>query len=241
MGNFQASLERIKYPALNVVYDNYGLESVKLGNINTLKSIKNKYGKHIEKWGNLLEIDFGVLTCFIAVESMGVDDLKPNNAKATGLCQVTPINTIEVISKFKTITKKSFPVDIANYLNKKASFLMELTPNNQKITPAQEKVLLELLQKDNEFNILLGAISLRWLIDYLKINNKTSLAKVILGYNQSPYGRVQKYKNVEVTAMELFEDKKIPGTKAPKETRNYIAKLLGSNGFVDLLLENKIY
>lgn len=240
MANF-TELEKIKYPALNVVYDNYGVSNVKKANIETLKNIKNKFGKFIERWGNLLELDFSVLSCFIAVESMGKENLGPNGALATGLTQVTPIAIIETISKFKIITKQPLPSEIVNYINSKASYLTKLTPNSQTLSDANKKALLKLLKEDNEFNILMGAISLRWLIEFLKFNGKTSLAKVILGYNQSAYGRVSKYKNMDVTALELYEDKKVSGTKAPKETRNYIAKLLGANGFVDLLLTNKIY
>lgn len=229
-------LQTIKYPDLNVVYSNYGNKSVKEANVSTLKNIKTKFLSFIEKWGKLLEIDNSVIIGFIAVESMGKENLGPNSAEATGLCQVTPIAIRETISKFKTITKQDLPAEIVNYINKKAPFLTALTPTKQSITATQKTTLLNLLKTDNEFNILMGCISLRWLFEYLKYNGKAYFNKTIIGYNQSAYGRISAYKNTEVTTNQLYTD-----TKIPKETRNYLAKLLGVDGFAQLIIDNEIY
>jgi len=235
MGKF-TKLDTILYPDLNVVYTNYGVNAFKNQNISMLKNIKQKFGTYIEKWGNLLEIDSSVLICFIAIESNGKEGLKPNGAEATGLCQVTPVAVRETISKFKTITKNQLSPEILNYINSKTPYLTALTPSKQDITATQKKQLLELLTNDAEYNILMGAISLRWLFEYLKYDGKAHLNRAIIGYNQSAYGRISAYKNKKVTTQELYTD-----TKIPKETRNYLAKLLGVDGFSSLTIENKIY
>lgn len=233
MAKFTA-LSVVNYPDLNVIYSNYS--AVKQDNINTLLSIKKRFLPFISKWGNLLEIDNSVVIGFIAVESMGKENLGPNAAQATGLCQVTPIAIIEAISKFKTITKQELPAEIKNYINKKSSFLTKLTPNNQTISSKDKTTLLNLLKTDEEFNILMGCICLRWLFELLKFQGKAELNRAIIGYNQSAYGRISFYKNKPVTTEKLYSDKNIP-----KETRQYLAKLLGVNGFTELILENKIY
>jgi len=226
----------VNYPDLNVVYTNYSTASTKAANIKVLQNIKTKFLPFIERWGKLLEIDNSVIIGFIAVESMGKENLGPNNALATGLCQVTPVAVIETVSKFKIITKQSLPVDIVNYINSKAPYLTKLTPNNQTLSASNKTALLKLLKENNEFNILMGAISLRWLFDFLKFDGKAHLNRAIIGYNQSAYGRISKYKGKAVTTKELYSDKIIPA-----ETRQYLAKLLGVDGFTQLILENKIY
>jgi hypothetical protein len=61
------------------------------------------------------------------------------------------------------------------------------------------------------------------------------LQKAIIAYNQSPYGRIRDYKGKFVATITLFKDKVIP-----KETRNYLAKVLGKNGYLELYASNNI-
>lgn len=240
MGKF-TKLATVDVPDFNVVYEfgnmKYSNSSTKTANINICQNIKNKFLPYIEKWGNELEINSAVLIGFIAIESGGKENLGPNGADATGLCQVTRVNVREVVPKFKAITKQQLPENIQKYLQAKAPFLLEANFNKtQQLSASNMSKLSSLLKSDNEFNILMGAISLRWLFEFLKFNNEAWLNKTIIGYNQSAYGRIKVYKNKPVTTMELYKDSVIP-----KETRNYLAKLLGRDGFMQLIIENKIY
>jgi len=240
MGKF-TKLATTGVPDFNVVYVSgnlsYANSSTKTANLNIVKNIKAKFLPYIERWGNELEIDSAVLIGFIAVESGGKENLGPNGADATGLCQVTRVNVREVVPKFKAITKQPLPTEIRTYLQKKAPFLLSDSFNStQKLSATDMAKLSKLLKEDNEFNILMGAISLRWLFEFLKYDNQAWLNKTIIGYNQSAYGRIKVYKNKPVTTMELYKDSVIP-----KETRNYLAKLLGRDGFMQLIIENKVY
>lgn len=237
-------LETIKSPSMDIYYSagSYEKEHVKKQNISILNNIKTKFGKYIDKWGKILEIDSYVIAGFIAVESGGKENIGRNSSDATGLCQVTRVNIREVIPKFKSVTKHDIPEEIKTYLKTKAPFLLASNfMSTQQLSSDNMSKLNQLLQYDEEFNILMGAMALRWLMEFLKLNNEASLAKVILGYNQSAYGRVQKYKKMVVTTEELYRDTKAGGTKAPKETRDYIAKLMGKFGFIQLLIDNNIY
>jgi len=240
MGKF-TKLAVTDVPDFNVVYVSgnmsYANTSTKQANLKIVQNIKNKFLPYIDKWGKELEIDSAVLIGFIAVESGGKENLGPNGADATGLCQVTRVNIREVLPKFKIITKQPLPDVISSYLSKKAPYLLSKDFNTtQKLSSTNMASLSKLLTSDNEFNILMGALALRWLFEFLKYDGQAYLNKTIIGYNQSAYGRIKVYKNKPVTTMELYKDSVIP-----KETRNYLAKFLGRDGFLQLIIENKVY
>lgn len=241
MGKF-TKLATVDVPDFNVVFQSgnmkYSNLSTKNGNIKICENIKAKFLPYIEKWGDELEINAAILIGFIAIESGGKENLPPNRADATGLCQVTRINVREVVPKFRTITKQPLPEKIQTYLKTKAPFLLEANfMKTQQLSAANMTKLSNLLQKDNEFNILMGSISLRWIMEFLKFDGEAHLNRVIIGYNQSAYGPIRKFKNQAVTTQELYNSK----VGIPKETRDYLAKLLGRDGFLQLIIENKIY
>lgn len=214
--------------------EDYSSANVKQGNITTLRGIKNDYGKSIEKWSNAFELGEPMLSSFIAVESSG-KMVGKNNAGAIGLTQVTAVLVRESISKFKTITKVDLPTEAVKSIKSKASFLLSLTPNNQELSSANTSKLESLLKSDSDFNILMGAIGLRWGLEITKALGKTYLQKGIIAYNQSAYGDISRYKNKEVKTITLFKDKGIP-----KETRNYLVKILGIDGFLELYAKENI-
>ena len=218
-------------------------------NVKILKSIKSKYGGFIEKWADVFELGEPVLTSFIAVESKG-KIVGKNSAGAMGLCQVTFVAVVECVSKFKIITGQNLPEEVVSLLKEKAPFLLKLTPNYQTVSNADKAKLESLLTTTNvkdksgktvniytdaNFNIAMGALCLRWILEITKAENLVYLQKGIIGYNQSAYGRITAYKNKFVSAKTLFEDRKIP-----KETRNYIAQVLGKNGYLELYVTNNI-
>jgi len=224
----------------------YSKESIKDGNIKMLKSIKQNYGGFIKKWADIFELGEPVLTSFIAVESGG-KLVGKNRANAIGLSQVTLVAIIECISKFKIITGESLPEEAVSLLKAKAPYLLTITPNNQTVSSANKIKLENLLSvqtdkngkpikyNDANFNIAMGALCLRWILEITKANDLTYLQKGIIGYNQSAYGRISAYKNKFVSAETLFKDKKIP-----KETRDYLVKTLGKNGFLELYATQNI-
>lgn len=214
--------------------EDYSLPNVRQGNVNILKSIKSNYGKPIERWSNVFELGEPMLSSFIAVESSG-KMVGKNSAGAIGLTQVTIVLIREAISKFKTITKADLPKEAVTSIRMKAPFLLSLTPNNQSLSSSNTTKLESLLKSDGDFNILMGALGLRWGLEITKALDKTYLQKGIIAYNQSAYGDISRYKNKKVDTITLFKDKGIP-----KETRNYLVKILGIDGFLELYAKENI-
>jgi hypothetical protein len=214
--------------------EDYSLPNVRQGNVNILKSIKSNYGKPIERWSNVFELGEPMLSSFIAVESSG-KMVGKNSAGAIGLTQVTIVLIREAISKFKTITKVDLPREALTSIRMKAPYLLSLTPNNQSLSSSNTTKLESLLKSDGDFNILMGALGLRWGLEITKALDKTYLQKGIIAYNQSAYGDIARYKNKKVETITLFKDKGIP-----KETRNYLVKILGIDGFLELYAKENI-
>ena len=224
----------------------YSKESVKDGNIKMLKSIKQNYGAFIKKWADIFELGEPVLTSFIAVESGG-KLVGKNGAGAIGLTQVTLVAVIECVSKFKIITGQNLPEEAVSLLKAKAPYLLTLTPNNQTVSGANKIKLENLLSvqrdakgkaikyNDANFNIAMGAICLRWVLEFTDANDLSYLQKAIIAYNQSAYGDIKRYKGKFVSTNTLFKDKGIP-----KETRDYLVKTLGKNGFLELYATQNI-
>jgi len=226
-------LPELPYRMVKGDYD-FSKQAVIDGNIKMLKSIKNNYGTLIKKWADVFELGEPVLASFIAVESGG-KMVGKNSAGAMGLTQVTYVSVIECVSKFKIITSQDLPEDFVSLLKAKAPFLLKLTPNNQIVSSADKAKLEKLLVSDANFNIAMGALSLRWILELTKAKGLSYLHKGIIGYNAGSYGRISSYKNQFVSADALFKDSKLP-----KETRNYIVQVLGKNGFMELYVKNNI-
>jgi hypothetical protein len=226
-------LPELPYRMVKGDYD-FSKQAVIDGNIAMLKSIKNNYGTLIKKWADVFELGEPVLASFIAVESGG-KMVGRNTAGAMGLTQVTYVSVIECVSKFKIIASQDLPEEFVSLLKAKAPFLLKLTPNNQTVSSADKAKLEKLLVSDANFNIAMGALSLRWILELTKAKGLSYLHKGIIGYNAGSYGRISAYKNQTVSAEALFKDSKLQ-----KETRNYIVQVLGKNGFMELYVKNNI-
>jgi hypothetical protein len=224
----------------------YSKSHIKQGNVEILKKIKQNYGASIEKWANVFELGEPVLTSFIAVESSG-SLVGKNSAGAIGLTQVSIPAIIECVSKFKIVTGESLPAEAVALLKEKAPYLLALTPNNQTVSSANKVKLESILSvqrdksgksikyNDPNFNIAMGALCLRWVLEFTKAQGLTYLQKAIIAYNQSAYGRIAYYKGRFVSTATLSKD-----TVIPKETRSYLVKVLGKDGYLQLYAEENI-
>ena len=213
--------------------EDYSKNNNRLANLEKLKNIKKNYGTFVKEWADVFEIGEPVLTSFIAVESSG-KMVGKNRAGAIGLTQVTVTAIIEAVTKFKTITRESLPVEAVSLIKAKAPYLLNLTANNQDLSSSNTSKLETLLGKDANFNIMAGAMVLRWNLEITRANELAYVQKGIIAYNQSAYGRISNYKGKFVSTTTLFQDKVIP-----KETRNYLVKVLGKDGYLQLyVVEN---
>jgi hypothetical protein len=224
------NVEQVIIPSFNVVYDDYSLPHIITANKNKLLLIKETYSLSIKKWGDVFEIFEPLLVTLIAIESGGKNTGK-NSAGAIGLMQVKEITVREAVSKFKIICGVEIPESAKAQIKLKASYLLKLTPNQQQLSSSEKTKLEKKLTEDTDFNIMIGCLAFRFALEFTKVGKQAIVDKSIIAYNTGVYGRINSaYKNKKPTTLSLFKDKGFA-----KETRNYLAKSLGVNGFWSLL------
>ena len=197
-----------------------------------LDKINTTYGKFITKWGIEFEIDNSIIAGFIATESGG-KNTPPNKYDATGLMQLTPPSVWEVLSKWQNIVGSPLSAQANSFFNKAIPSSKSFNPNN---TP-NSSVLNEIksaLQNNSEFNIAIGTANLRWLLEAFKDGDVAQINKVMVSYNAGYYSMRNKVKGA-ITTSQMLNNKSIP-----LESRSYLLKMLGVNGFLDLWFKNKL-
>lgn len=228
----------IKIPEVNKTYDNYSTPSGKEANIRMIKDINAKYGSMIYKWATVFDIPKSVLISFIATESGGRQGLY--NFCCYGLMQVSPDIVWEYPSRWDKIVKSPLPQEVKNILESKAAGILTTKTFNSTLDKKLKKALLD----DANFNIMCGTMCLRWLIEkFSTALTGGQLNKAIIGYNSGAYSSV-----INTTIMGVRTANKIPtdtttyvnNKNLPRETRNYLVKMLGVNGYMSLIYKDKV-
>lgn len=225
----------INVPDVNRSYTqgtyNYASPSVIIANNKILDKILKSYTNYIDVWGTEFDVDNSIIACFIATESSG-ENLPPNKYEATGLMQVTPKTVWESLAKWKTIVKTPLSAKATSFFNKAIPSSKNYNPNVLP-TPAVLSEISLALQKNSEFNIAIGTAVIRWLLEALKEGNVSYINKVMVSYNAGYYSMKRKVAG-NLTTKQLLNDKSIP-----IESRSYLLKMLGVNGFLDLYFKRK--
>ena len=228
----------IKIPEVNNTYNDYSTDSGKQANIQTLKDINEKYGTFCEKWGKTFDIPKGVIISFIATESGGKQRLY--NFCCYGLMQVSPDIVWEYPTKWDSTVGSSLPQEVKNILESKASGILTAKKFNSTLDSKLKKALLD----DASFNIMCGTMCLRWLIErFSNFLTGGQLNKAIIGYNAGAYTThlntfvlgIRTPNKIPTDTTTFVNDKKIP-----LETRSYLIKMLGVNGYVSLVYKDKV-
>jgi soluble lytic murein transglycosylase-like protein len=210
---------KVKTPDLITSFGNYSQPSVKQANINMIKTILANYGSIISKYEQPLAIAKPIVVSVIGTESGG-RMVGKNAFGAIGLMQVTYPAFVEVSANWKKHVKENMPAFIKENLDK-------LAPNKSKAAIESK------LASSPEFNILVGMMLLRVLAERFAGN----FNRVLVSYNAGAYTKSQNVGTKPIqtpidTAL-LVADKRVP-----LESRNYLQKVLGKNGFLELYLNN---
>jgi soluble lytic murein transglycosylase-like protein len=228
----------IKIPEVNKTYDNYSTPSGKKLNAELLKKINANYGSSVEKWGKVFDIPKGVLISFIATESGGRQGLY--NFCCYGLMQVSPDIVWEYPSRWNKAVSTPLPQEVKNILNSKASGILTA----KKFTTTLDNKIKNALLDDANFNIMCGTMCLRWLIErFSNFLTGGQLNKAIIGYNAGAYST-----HINTFIAGVRTPNKIPtdtttfvnNSKIPRETKNYLIKMLGVNGYMSLIYKDKV-
>jgi len=228
----------IKYPDLNRTYAvsksvNYSQPNVIKGNTALLKSVFLTNKTAIQKWGTIFDIDDSIIASFIITESGGKDLAPRTSAQITGIMQVSTATAWEVLTKWKSITGSSLPKGAKDYFDKVLPESKNFNPNILPNTTIKNKIA-KLLFENREFSIAIGTANIRWLLEAYSNGITAPINKVLVGYNAGYYGTRAKMKGSPSTES-LVDNKSLPF-----ESRNYLLKILGTNGFIVLFFDNKM-
>jgi soluble lytic murein transglycosylase-like protein len=208
----------------------YSNKSVIDGNKGILDKVVKNYSKFINTWGEEFEIDNSIIAGFISTESGG-NNAPPNKYDATGLMQVTPNTVWEILAKWQVMVKSPLSEKAKSFFNKAIPSSKKFNANTLPSSAVKSEIRLA-LQKNPEFNIAIGTAVLRWLLEAFKDGDVAHLNKVMVSYNAGYYSMRNKVKG-KITTEQLLNNKTIP-----LESRGYLLKMLGVNGFLDIWFKN---
>jgi soluble lytic murein transglycosylase-like protein len=208
----------------------YSNKSVIDANKGILDKVVKNYSKFINTWGEEFEIDNSIISGFICTESGG-NNAPPNKYDATGLMQVTPNTVWEILAKWQVMVKSPLSEKAKSFFNKAIPSSKKFNANTLPSSAVKSEIRLA-LQKNPEFNIAIGTAVLRWLLEAFKDGDVAHLNKVMVSYNAGYYSMRNKVKG-KMTTEQLLNNKTIP-----LESRGYLLKMLGVNGFLDIWFKN---
>jgi soluble lytic murein transglycosylase-like protein len=220
MAQFSIKVPQIK----SSFYDNV---SAKANKDKVENIIRPKYGDLIDKVADLVGLPPILIESFIFIESGGKE--KAQSPYATGLMQLngaTASDTLVFEKGAGRLDKGEIEI-LKKYLGSRYS-------NLDKVKSKQRSIGKTFVTNDDllkpEFNVLVGSILLKQLTDEFTENGKIRFDKVITVYNGGRYGKAAK----KVIGFKGSIDEML--SFVPKETSNYIKKLVGTNGVLDVLI-----
>jgi len=220
----------VKVPDINRTYVsgayNYSKPETIMANNAMMNTIYRDYGKFINKWGTEFEVDNSILVGFIATESGGIN-APPNRFEATGLMQMTPLTVYEILSKWEKIVGSPLSKTTSTFFTKAIPSIKKIDANTE-ITSAIKSEISNALRSNIEFNIAIGTANIRWLLEAFKADGKAFINKVMVSYNAGYYSSKGSLRGV-LTTTQLVNNKTFA-----LESRGYLLKMLGVNGFLDL-------
>lgn len=208
----------------------YSNKSVIDANKGILDKVVKSYSKFINTWGEEFEIDNSIIAGFICTESGG-NNAPPNKYDATGLMQVTPNTVWEILAKWQVMVKTPLSEKAKSFFNKAIPSSKKFNANTLPSSAVKSEIR-SALQRNPEFNIAIGTAVLRWLLEAFKDGDIAHLNKVMVSYNAGYYSMRNKVKG-KMTTEQLLNNKTIP-----LESRSYLLKMLGVNGFLDIWFKN---
>lgn len=227
----------INYPDVNKTYAestrvNYSQPNVKSANTALLRSVYLQNKSTITKWGTIFNIDNSIISSFIVTESGG-KDAPPNQFGATGILQMTAPTVWEILAKWKSTVGSNLPSEAKAYFDKVLTESKSFNPNVLPSSTLKSKIT-KLLQSNREFSIAIGIANIRWLLEAYSNGVTSPINKVLVSYNAGYYGTKDKVKG-SPTTLSMVNNKRIP-----LESRSYLLKMLGKDGFVQLYFDNKM-
>jgi len=184
-----------------------------------INQIKTTYSTSINQAARLTNVPADVIASFIFIESNGIEYAVSGNA--VGLMQIDPASMNDVIyleNKNNRLSEAEKAV-IRKIIGSRLDAILRMKFMGDGATNLYNTDLLK-----PELNILLGAIYLGILIDEETSGTDLRMDKVVIRYNRGYFNRPGSGNYSALLASQ------------PTTTANYILKLLGTNGAMDVLI-----
>ena len=233
---------RIKVPDIKTPFKSGGIDyskpSTKAANADVIRDIKSTYAVPINRWGTVFEIPDAVIIGFIATESGG-KMLGANVYKATGLMQVTPNALWECVKKWDSTVKTALPAQAVAELKRTVPEIFTSSAPAPSATVSNK--IIKLLQNDANFNIMSGTLILRWLIErFSTVQTGGQLNKAMVAYNAGAYIRALNVSSTQPITNPIDTTSLATNRLVPAESRGYLYKMLGKDGFLSLIYIDKV-
>ncbi len=195
-----------------------------------ISSIYNSYKGIIDNVSKISNIPKELLKSFIFIESAGNQNIV-SGAGAVGLMQLIPASASDILvmeNKKKRFNDQEKAI-LTKYLGARfTEGILKMKYLGDKVSVNGIKSATWVTRQDlmnPELNVLIGAIFLGILIDEETDKKGLRLDRVVLRYNRGYFSKVDKA--LDLPALIVNQ---------PTESKNYIYKLLGTNGTLDLLV-----
>ncbi len=216
----------IKIPSINESF--YDTTSAKANQNKITSVIRPKFGTIINNISNITNVPSQLIESFIFIESGGNANAK--SPYATGLMQLNGATASDTLVKEKGAGRLSDPEAtlLKKYLGSRYSLI-------ENVKPKQTSLGKTFITNDDllkpEFNVLVGSILLKQLMDeFTEADGKIRMDKVVTIYNGGRFGKLsKKVIDFKGTTEEMVK-------QVPKETADYIRKLLGTQGILDTMV-----
>lgn len=226
-----AELLNIPIPAIP---DNYYSNSDVSSISNSLSQIKGLLGPFILLSSTLIKIPKSLITSIIFIESGG-RNIPANSAGAIGYMEITAPTAYDTIRYFSYNGYLSQGIK-AMIESKLPAINLTMKGNQFPFWPSSMGVnQLRSALTDPEFNIFVGSMYIRVCLDQTVTGGNARIDKAIVFYNFGMYNSFYStsgWKDSTVNDLYLNDN-------LPDETKNYILKMIGTNGTLDILLNNK--
>lgn len=229
----------IKVPAIsNKFYGDHEVPQIK----QKLAEIKSAYGKYVEYISHITKVPADIIYSFIFIESRG-DEKAESFVCSSSRPYECPVGLMQITAETATGTiffenkkgrlRPEEKAILQKYISKSKldciysmQFFGHPVKCSKVVLKYGNKVGQVIEKKDlfaPELNILIGAMLIGQLIDQHTEKGHPRMDKVIVRYNAG-YFYKPKGETINQTVMNV-----------PKESRNYIYKLLGENGVLSLV------
>jgi hypothetical protein len=199
-----------------------------------LQRIAAEYGTPLFRFADALDIPRGIVAGFIAAESGGKMVTRPGSS-FKGLMQCATGPFYDAFVKWSAEVKgAAIPETVRQEVAAKCPQLLQHSMRSYNPSAITGR-LAQILETDATFNIMAGAVILRWNLERFAGN----LNKAIIAYNAGPYNKAISQGTRAITAPAdtamLIRQPQVSG-----ESRGYLKKMLGVGSYLALVYKDKL-